>query len=168
MKPDRMEARGVYDGYYRVGDRIEFRYSDLSPTGKSAVIKQVGTADARNGIYEIIFDSPAVPQPLTPGDDLLIFNRAYDSRNIVIRNSSFHHNRARGILLLARDVTVENNLFRHHEMEAIKIETGYGPAWCEGYGASNIVVRGNPVSNRCISVERKTAKCRGQLRSGSI
>lgn len=29
------------------------------------------------------------------------------------------------------------------EMEAIKIETGYGPAWCEGYGASNIVVRGN-------------------------
>lgn len=46
MKPDRMEARGVYDGYYRVGDRIEFRYSDLSPTGKSAVIKQVGTADA--------------------------------------------------------------------------------------------------------------------------
>ena len=138
-----MEARGVYDGYYRVGDRIEFRYSDLSPTGKSAVIKQVGTADARNGIYEIVFDSPAVPQPLTPGDGLLIFNRAYDSRNIMIRNSSFHHNRARGILLLARDVTVENNLFRHHEMEAIKIETGYGPAWCEGYGASNIVVRGN-------------------------
>ena len=143
MKPDRIEARGVYDGYYRVGDRIEFRYSDLSPTGKSAVIKQVGTADARNGIYEIVFDSPAVPQPLTPGDGLLIFNRAYDSRNIIIRNSSFHHNRARGILLLARDVTVENNLFRHHEMEAIKIETGYGPAWCEGYGASNIVVRGN-------------------------
>ena len=143
MKPDRVEARGVYGGYYRVGDRIEFRYSDLSPTGKSAVIKQVGTADARNGIYEIVFDSPAVPQPLTPGDGLLIFNRAYDSRNIMIRNSSFHHNRARGILLLARDVTVENNLFRHHEMEAIKIETGYGPAWCEGYGASNIVVRGN-------------------------
>ena len=46
-----MEARGVYDGYYRVGDRIEFRYSDLSPTGKSAVIKQIGTADARNVIF---------------------------------------------------------------------------------------------------------------------
>ena len=108
--------------------------------------------------------TPAVPQPFTPGDGLLIFNRAYDSRNIMIRNSSFHHNRARGILLPARDVTVENNLFRHHEMEAIKIETGCGPAWCEGCGASNIVVRGN----RFEQVHKRGAENGGMPRAVAI
>ncbi|MFR6033186.1 MAG: right-handed parallel beta-helix repeat-containing protein [Bacilli bacterium] len=40
-----------------------------------------------------------------------------------MRNCYFHDNRARGILILARDVTIENCKFRHNEMGAIKIET---------------------------------------------
>ena len=46
-------------------------------------------------------------------------------------------------------MTVENNVFRHQEMGAIKIETGYTlNAWSEGYGVSNVVIRGNSFENQ--------------------
>ena len=52
------------------------------------------------------------------------------------RIASSHDNRAR-TLILARDVTIENTRFRHQEMGAIKIETGYTfNVWAEGYGAT--------------------------------
>ena len=92
-------------------------------------------------MYEITFKAP-VPDPVDGG--FILFNWAYDTRNIIVRNCFFHDNRARGILLLGRDITLENNHFRHNEMGAIKIETGYTfNAWSEGYGADNIVVRNN-------------------------
>ena len=74
----------------------------------------------------------------------ILFNTKYGTRNVIVRNCYFHDNRARGILLLGRDITLENNRFRHNEMGAIKIETGYTfNVWSEGYGADNIVVRNN-------------------------
>ena len=77
-------------------------------------------------------------------DGFILFNWTFDTHNVIVRNCNFHDNRARALLILARDVTVENNVFRHQEMGAIKIETGYTyNLWSEGYGVSNVVIRGN-------------------------
>ena len=124
--------------YGKEGDTIEFRNTDYSPLGFTAKI--VSKRKLANG-YEISFDKPL---PKNADGKYIIFNRAFDTRNVIVRNSYFHHNRARGILVLARDVTIENCKFKRNEMGAVKIETGYTQnIWCEGFGVDNVVVRNN-------------------------
>lgn len=128
-------------GTFRPGVPVELRHGDYSPANFRSAVRSVRTVDTEKGMYEITFKAP-VPDPVDGG--FILFNWAYDTRNIIVRNCFFHDNRARGILLLGRDITLENNHFRHNEMGAIKIETGYTfNAWSEGYGADNIVVRNN-------------------------
>ena len=125
----------------RKGDRIEFRNGDYSPTGFfGTFVESKRIPEGRNG-FDVTF---AEDIPDEKKDGFILFNWAFDTRNVIVRNCNFHDNRARALLILARDVTVENNTFRHQEMGAIKIETGYTySAWSEGYGVSNVVIRGN-------------------------
>ena len=126
---------------YPPGTPVELRHGDYSPSGFRSTVVSTRTIDNGKGIHEITFRDP-VPEPIDDG--FILFNWNYDTRNIIVRNCFFHDNRARGILLLGRDITLENNRFRHNEMGAIKIETGYTfNVWSEGYGADNIVVRNN-------------------------
>ncbi len=129
----------------RKGDRIELRNGDYSPTGFSGTLvdaKRVAEGGVR---YDVTF-AEDVPDETNGG--FILFNRAFDTHNIIVRNCFFHDNRARGLLILARDVTVEENVFRHNESGAIKIETGYTlNRWSEGYGATNIVIRRNLFDN---------------------
>lgn len=126
---------------FRAGDPVELRNGDYSPAGFTATVREVRTVDAAAGRYELSF---AEELPAPPAGGFILFNRNYGTCNLIIRNNFFHDNRARGLLLLARDVTVENNHFRHNEMGAIKIETGYTlNSWSEGYGAGNIAIRNN-------------------------
>ncbi len=123
--------------YGRIGDTVEFRNPDYSPLLFEAKI--AGQKPTGSGRTEIFFDKPL---PRAGHAKYVIFNKAHDTRNIIIRNSRFRGNRARGILILARDVTVENCRFERNEMGAIKLETGYTEnIWCEGYGVDNVVVR---------------------------
>ena len=125
----------------RKGDRIEFRNGDYSPTGFFGTFVEARRIPGRRDGFDVTF---AEDVPAETKDGFILFNWAFDTRNIIVRNCNFHDNRARGLLILARDVTVENNVFRHQEMGAIKIETGYTcNLWSEGYGVSNVVIRGN-------------------------
>lgn len=132
--------------YYREGDLIELRNDDYSPTGyTSKFIGRKGDWKGRKHAYEITL---ADPLPEQKGSGFILFNKRFGSNNIIIRNSYFHDNKARGLLLLANNITVENNRFFHNEMGAIKIETGYTfNVWSEGYGASNILIRNNVFEN---------------------
>jgi hypothetical protein len=131
--------RGI--GSYTPGAIVELRQGDYSPSGFRSAVTGTKTVDASKGIHEISFADP-VPEQLFDG--FVLFNWTFDSRNVIVRNCFFHDNRARGLLLLGRDITVENNHFRHNEMGAIKIETGYTfNVWSEGYGVSNVVIRNN-------------------------
>lgn len=126
-------------GAPKPGTFIELRQGDYSPANFRSRIVAVKDIDAAKGIREFTFEDPVPDQT---HDGFIMFNGDYDSHNVILRNCFFHDNRARGILLLARDITVENCRFRHPEMGAIKIETGYTfNVWSEGYGARNIVVR---------------------------
>ncbi len=133
-------------GYYREGDLVELRNDDYSPTAyTSRLLKKSGEQKGRKGVYELTFEDPL---PEQKGSGFILFNRRFGSKNIIIRNSFFHDNKARGLLLLANGITIENNRFFHNEMGAVKIETGYTfNVWSEGYGASNIVIRNNVFEN---------------------
>ena len=125
----------------RKGDKIEFRNGDYSPTGFFGTFLEAKRIPERKNGFDVTF---AEDVPEETKDGFILFNWAYDTHNVIVRNCNFHDNRARALLILARDVTVENNVFRHQEMGAIKIETGYTyNLWSEGYGVSNVVIRGN-------------------------
>ena len=80
-----------------------------------------------------------LPEQRNGGFVLLI--PRYSKGNVIIRNSKFHSNRARGLLLLMGDVTVENCHIYDVEMVGMRLETGYAICWAEGTFTNNVVVR---------------------------
>ena len=137
--PDSLTSRRNY----RPGTLLELRHADYSPTGVKTRVRESRPSEAKPGAWELVLSEP-VPDPIAAGEGFVLFDWSYDTRNIIIRNNRFHNNRARGLLLLGRDITIEGNRFFHNEMGAIKIETGYTlNSWCEGFGVDNVVVRNN-------------------------
>ena len=124
--------------YFRVGDPIELWNDDFAPTGFTGKITAIKFRNRREG--EITFDKP-VPEPAGAG--FVLINRAYGSKNLIFRNNYIHHF-PRGLLLMAENVTIENNRFEEGNASGIKLETGYTfDAWSEGYGVRNVVIRNN-------------------------
>ena len=104
-------------------------------------MRRTGAKKLDDGKFEIFFNSD-IPGP--EKSKYIMFDKTYDTRNVIVRDCYFHSNRARGILVLARDVTIENCRFRRNEMGAVKLETGYTTnIWCEGFGVDNVVLRNN-------------------------
>jgi len=125
----------------RPGDPLELRADDYSPTGFSSKAKSI--LKKGEGVYDIVLEDPL---PEQKGEGFVLFNRRYGSNHVIVRDCKFHDAIGRRLLLLAEDVTVERNSF--HLSGPIKIETGYTfNVWSEGYGASNIVIRGNVLDN---------------------
>ena len=144
-RQSRKILRATRYGYLSKGARIEVRNGDYSPTGFIGTVAEVNRAPAGEKGFDITFEED-VPQETKDG--FVLFDMAYDTRNVIIRNCRFHDNRARGVIVQARDVTIENNVFRHTMSGGINIATGYTfKQWSEGYGVSNVVIRGNLFDN---------------------
>lgn len=128
-------------GGFFVGDEIEFRNADYSPAGvTSRLVAERPVKTPEGEVWEMEF---ADPLPGKAGGRLILFNREQGSKNIILRDCYFHDNRAHGMRLQANDITVENCRFVNNAM-GIAITTGYTlNSWCEGYGASNILLRNN-------------------------
>ena len=126
--------------YFQAGDLLELRNDDFSPTGFQAKIQAVKPVDRGRGQYEFTFED-VLPEQTSSG--FVLFDRRYGTSNVIVRGCSFYRF-PRGILLMASNVTIENNTFDQGRAAAIKIETGYTmKVWSEGFGASNVVIRGN-------------------------
>jgi len=144
--PRTLKTRNLrYSQSYHEGDLIELRNDDLSPAGLSSRIKAIKRPASANDGWSFEFEDEL---PAQKGSGFVLFNRRYASGNVLVRNCFFHDNEARGLLLSGENVTVEGCRFRHNEKCAINIQTGYTTnSWCEGYGASNVVIRGNSFEN---------------------
>ncbi len=116
----------------QVGDEIILKQDDYSDANyKGKIIKIDGE--------KVEFDKPL---PEQKGEGFVCFNAKYGTKNIIIRNCKYIRHGCRGLLLPAKNVTVENCVFEREQMGAIKLESGYTKSlWCEGYGVDNIVVR---------------------------
>ena len=125
----------------KVGDTVEFRHGDYSPANYTGKIVDIKLVDKKNNVWKTTFEKPL---PDVKDDGFVLFNHDFNTHNIIVRNCFFHHNRARGILILARDVTIDNCRFWRNEQAGIKIETGYTyNLWCEGYGVNNVKISNN-------------------------
>jgi polygalacturonase len=132
-------VRGKSDRLFAPGDRVELLRSDYVPTGFTAPVREVRVIDAAKQTYDVVF---AEKVPSSSGDGYVLINREYGSSNVILRDCYFHDNRARGVVLQASDATIERCRFVRNESCAMKITTGWTlKLWCEGYGATNIVVR---------------------------
>ena len=122
-----------------IGDRIEFRNPDFSPAGLVAKVAKVVKLKPKG--TEFFFDEK-IPQAADKTGVFILFNREYNTHNLIIKNCKFWGNRARGVIFQASDITMENCVLYHNEANAMKINSGYNPGlWTEGHGAKNIVVR---------------------------
>ena len=120
-----------------VGDIVELRHGNYSDTGYKSRVESI--SDKGKDARYINF-ADALPNP--EFDGFVLFNRMYDSSNVIIRGCKFHSNRARGLLILASNITIEDCKFTHNQMGALKFETGYTfNVWSEGFGVNNVVVR---------------------------
>ena len=121
--------------YFKKDETIELFDAKYVPFNKKLKIKDVRWV---NGRKELIFEEK-LPEQREGGYVLLI--PQYSVGNVIIRNSKFHSNRARGLLLLMSDVTVENCHIYDVEMVGMRLETGYATVWAEGTFTNNVVVR---------------------------
>jgi hypothetical protein len=139
--PRTLVPRNMSTTRFRAGDPIELRHDDYSPTGVVArFVSREGDGSAA-GKSTLTFDAE-LPEP--KGEGFILFNRRFGSANILVKDCYFHDNKARGVLLLTDNVTVENCRFFHNQGGALKLETGYTfNVWSEGYGVSNVLIRGN-------------------------
>ena len=125
---------------FAVGDPVEIRNADFSPTGFTAKLTSAA-ADYKKSEVTLVFTEKL---PAHVPSDAILFNHRYGSRNVIIRNCHFHENRARGVLCNSADWLVENNRFFHNQHAAMLLTTDVSPGlWAEGFGARNVVVRGN-------------------------
>jgi len=123
------------------GAKIEFRQGDYSPANFVGTVKSGRVISFENGmrVSETVFEEK-LPEQLYDG--FVLFDTAYGTRNIIVKNSSFHHGQCRGILILAKDVTIENCVFERNQLGALNFSTGYThKLWSEGYCVDNVVVR---------------------------
>ena len=121
------------------GTPLRLRESDFAPVGFEAVVRAARKIDAAKGVYEFTF-AETLPTPRRDG--FVLFDGRYDTRNVIVRNCRFEATQAHGALVLARDVTIEDCLFRDTQFGAVRIQSGYTfSAWSEGYGATNVVIR---------------------------
>lgn len=118
-------------------------------TGKEVMACFPTYGSAQFTVYQVDLSSPA---PLAAGQ--WFDSPAVNGNGFIVRNSSFHDNRGRGLRLMASDGLVENNRFERITQSAISIgpELGY---WREAGWAGNVRVSGNTL--RDIGVDASLA-----------
>ncbi len=90
--------------------------------------------------YRMILDKDV---PADIEENWIIYNKSNNGENYIIRNSYFHENRARGLLLGSPNGLVENCHFYRHQSPAINISLDHGSQWIEGTGVNNLIIRNN-------------------------
>ena len=128
-----VNERGI--GYFRpdVGDPIELRSPDWRPTGYHATLAGIDG-------NVLTFDKDMPPGI---GDNFFVFDRAYGTDNVLVRNCLFDDTSFRG-LFSTSNLTIEDCVFRRTGGRTVWIiADARKRLWCEGLGATNIVIRNN-------------------------
>lgn len=118
----------------RPGQQVSLADLGMNPLG-SGTVQQVSSES-----MEVVVETAVSAFPATVV--LIPLDRIPDE--VLIRDNYFHDHRARGVLVQAGNVTIENNRIERVTMAAIMIgaDTDY---WFEGPGARSVTVRGNAI-----------------------
>jgi hypothetical protein len=131
---------------YAKGDQVDIRFPDYSDTG---FVGTVAAATYGSSGWTVRFTT-ALPTSWqgTPTTSLLVFNTGrYNAQNIAVQGLDCHSNRARGAVLQAKQVVIEQSCFRNIQLEAILIgsEIKVG-RWAEGTGSQNVILYNNIIT----------------------
>lgn len=121
-----------------VGDEIELVQEDFSRTGWKGRIVAID-----GDVYTV--DRPL---PRQRGLAFVVFNASYGTDNIILRDCTFANTLWARSLVHGANVTVENCRFRNITGAPLRFQIEYTwNAWCEGFGCTNVVVRGCSFEN---------------------
>ena len=131
--------RGI--GYFRpeIGDPFELRNLDWSPTGFTArLVRTEGNA---------MFLDRDIPD--SSQGAFFVFDRAYGTDNIILRNCTFEDTPHRN-LFSSSNLTIEDCLFMRVDSFPVRIiADARTRTWCEGLGETNILIRNNAFVDTC-------------------
>ena len=130
--------------YFRPGEGhvVELLDPGYNPTGwKGRCVKAEG---------ETIRVDADLPADVPAEGYWLLFDRTASSDGVIIRNCTFEDMEMR-TLVNASNATVENCVFRRTNGDALRCLADYTLKWwCEGMGATNIVVRNCTFDSNCV------------------
>lgn len=122
----------------KVGQEIELRQEDYSPTGWRGKIVAL---DKRT----ITFDRKL---PNQTGLFFVLFNCTYSTEQLLFKNCRFHNTPWARNLILASNVTFDGCRFEDTLGSPLRFQTCYTyNVWCEGTGCTNVLVKGCLFSN---------------------
>ncbi|KAI9023409.1 pectin lyase fold/virulence factor [Hyaloraphidium curvatum] len=123
------------------GDPIEIVKGDFSPVPYASLVK--AATQPKGGETWTVQMSDPLPFPAgTDTSKHIVLNHRWSAGNVIVQNSKFGANRARGLLLECHTVLVQNNHFWRTQLSAIRIEADVGE-WDEGVGTKNVVIMNN-------------------------
>ena len=121
---------------FKVGDSLSFRDpKDYSKKEFTAVVSSRVVADNYTD-YTLTLDRNC-EGAIAVGD--VVCDDSTQTAHVIIRDSAFHHNRSRGLLLGAPDCLVENCRLERNSTQAIQINVDL----TEGSGVDNMIIRNN-------------------------
>lgn len=120
-----------------VGDLLELRNPDFSSTGfRTRLVRKTGELNQGN---LLIVDRDLPPMK---GYCFLVWDRNYGTDNVLLRKCTFVDTASRN-LFSPSNLTIEDCTFRRTGRHPISLVADYRMSrWCEGFGATNIVIRG--------------------------
>lgn len=95
-------------------------------------------------VYDIVLDKKL---SISKGDHITSLDRI--GAGAVIKNSTFKHNRARGVVVKGHNIVIENNTFEKNTHPAIVAHADI--LWCESGFPVNIKIRNNKITASAIS-----------------
>ena len=133
------------DGYVAVGTAKITAFAARRDPSKEAEIRKLyqyydQTIGDATLLYDITLDKPL---NVAKGDHITSLDRV--GSGAVIKNCTFGYNRARGIVVKGRNITIENNTIIGNHLPAIVAQADI--LWCESGFPVNVTIRNNTITN---------------------
>ncbi|WP_420384262.1 right-handed parallel beta-helix repeat-containing protein [Novosphingobium sp.] len=140
-----IQAPSSGDGsYWRVGGLVDVFGDKGNRTIASGVaIARVDPPAQGKTLYTIYLGPGSAA--MQPGQTYAIAPRDWGTSNVVVRNTWFHDNSERGIILHGNNIAVLNNRFDRTAESAVQILYENKSGELEGLPATNVVIAGNVI-----------------------
>jgi parallel beta-helix repeat protein len=132
-----------------VGDTLDFRYQDFSPTGVTAVLVATkwdmnyflnNSSNLGDHRCTLTFDRDIPPIP----KGAFLFNRRYGRAKVRIANNVFAYNFCHGLCYCVPNGVIENNCISRTAYSGIRSYLTFrSKKWVMGTGPSNVIIRNN-------------------------
>lgn len=130
-----LDVYSWWEDIWLQGDRLGYFTSNFLLDGDGTV---KGAATNPHVSTNLSFSNAA------PAGAQFLADLSYAGARYIVRNNTFLHNRARGVLLQTSNGLVSGNTFDGQTMHSIYVTAS--PFWGEGPGAQNLIVANNIIS----------------------